>query len=157
MRNIDILFSEYGESHQNHTNKLIHWFCVPLIFISILGFIALVPTPSFHLNYIGAINIPSFVVIIFLFLYYLRLSWRIALYMMVFIALSEFAITTINIQFSTPSWMIFLSLFIVTWALQFIGHHIEGKKPSFLKDLQFLLVGPIWLLHFILNKFRLKY
>ena len=31
-------------------------------------------------------------------------------------------------------------------ASQFIGHAVEGKRPSFFKDLQFLLIGPIWLL-----------
>jgi uncharacterized membrane protein YGL010W len=39
-----------------------------------------------------------------------------------------------------------LLIFVVAWVGQFYGHHIEGKKPSFLKDLQFLLIGPAWVL-----------
>ena len=44
MRKIDQLFAEYGESHQNPTNKKIHWICVPLIFFSIVGLIASIPS-----------------------------------------------------------------------------------------------------------------
>lgn len=63
----------------------------------------------------------------------------------------------VNIHFGNKSWMIFLAVFIITWILQFVGHKIEGKKPSFLKDLQFLLIGPIWLLSFVLKKLGIRY
>ena len=39
-----------------------------------------------------------------------------------------------------------LIIFIIAWIGQFIGHEIEGKKPAFFKDLQFLLIGPLWTL-----------
>jgi uncharacterized membrane protein YGL010W len=45
-----------------------------------------------------------------------------------------------------PLWSICIALFVATWIGQFIGHAIEGKRPSFLKDLQFLMIGPLWLL-----------
>jgi len=63
----------------------------------------------------------------------------------------------INIRFEEKSWMVYLAVFVITWIFQFVGHKIEGKKPSFLKDLQFLLVGPIWLLSFILKKLGIRY
>jgi hypothetical protein len=53
---------------------------------------------------------------------------------------------------SYPTWAIGLGVFAIAWIGQFFGHHIEGKKPSFLKDIQFLLIGPVWLMHFIYNK-----
>ena len=59
MRKIDQLFAEYAASHQNHTNKTIHWICVPLIFWSILGFISLIPAPHFFVRYFGAISVVS--------------------------------------------------------------------------------------------------
>lgn len=62
-----------------------------------------------------------------------------------------------NISFGRQSWMVYLSVFIITWIFQFIGHKIEGKKPTFLKDLQFLLIGPIWLLGFVLKKTGIRY
>ena len=63
----------------------------------------------------------------------------------------------IDTNFKTPLWKTSLMIFIVAWIGQFIGHKIEGKKPSFLQDLQFLLIGPAWLLSFIYNKFGIKY
>ncbi len=157
MRKIDHLFSEYAESHQNPTNKTIHWICVPLIFWSILGFISLIPSPHIFIEYFGMISIVSLVAIFLVTFFYFRLSWRIALIMVFIMLLMEHLVYFINIKFQHKSWICFLSVFVLSWIGQFYGHKIEGKKPSFLKDLQFLLVGPIWLLHFILKKLGIKY
>ncbi|MBN8623708.1 MAG: DUF962 domain-containing protein [Flavobacteriales bacterium] len=157
MRKIDHLFSEYAESHQNPTNKTIHWICVPLIFWSILGFISLIPSPHIFIEYFGMISIVSLVAIFLVTFFYFRLSWRIALIMVFIMLLMEHLVYFINIEFQHKSWICFLSVFVLSWIGQFYGHKIEGKKPSFLKDLQFLLVGPIWLLHFILKKLGIKY
>ena len=157
MRKIDQLFTEYAESHQNEKNKLIHWICVPLIFWSILGFISLIPAPLFFIKYFGAISIVSLIAISLVTIYYFSLSWRTALIMIFIMLLLEHFVYFINITFEHKSWMFFLVVFILSWIGQFYGHKIEGKKPSFLKDLQFLLIGPIWLLHFVLKKFGLKY
>ena len=157
MRKIDQLFTEYGESHQNQTNKLIHWICVPFIFWSILGFISLIPTPHFCFQYFGCISIASLIAITLVTVFYFSLSWRIGLIMIFVMLLMEQLVYFINIEFAQKSWMLFLVIFILSWIGQFYGHKIEGKKPSFLKDLQFLLIGPIWLLHFILKKLNLKY
>jgi uncharacterized membrane protein YGL010W len=51
-----------------------------------------------------------------------------------------------------PLWIICLAIFVLAWIGQFYGHHIEGKKPSFLKDLQFLLIGPAWVIHKLFGK-----
>ena len=157
MRKIDQLFTEYAESHQNEKNKLIHWICVPLIFWSILGFISLIPAPHFFIKYFGAISIISLIAITVVTIYYFSLSWRTALIMIFVMFLFEHLVYFINITFAHQSWIFFLAVFVLSWIGQFYGHKIEGKKPSFLKDLQFLLIGPIWLLHFILKKFGLKY
>ena len=58
---------------------------------------------------------------------------------------------------SYPLWETSLIIFIVSWIGQFIGHKIEGKKPSFFQDIQFLLIGPLWLLSFVYNKIGIKY
>lgn len=157
MRKIDRLFAEYAESHRNPNNKLIHWICVPLIFWTILGFISYVPSPNIYLKYFGFLSIASALALIFVTIFYLRLSWRIALIMIFIMLLMEHFVSLANVTFGKKSWILFLAVFIVTWILQFIGHKIEGRKPSFLKDLQFLLIGPIWLLHFILKKIGIKY
>jgi uncharacterized membrane protein YGL010W len=50
-----------------------------------------------------------------------------------------------------------VGIFVVAWIGQFVGHKIEGKKPSFLEDLQFLLIGPAWLMHFIFKKMGIRF
>jgi uncharacterized membrane protein YGL010W len=56
-----------------------------------------------------------------------------------------------------PLWAVSLIIFTGAWIGQFVGHKIEGKKPSFFKDLQFLLIGPAWLLSFIYRKIGITY
>lgn len=157
MKKIDLLFAEYAESHRNSTNKLIHWICVPLIFWTILSFISLIPSKAIGFRYIGEISYVSFIAIGLVTIFYLRLSVLISLIMFFVMILMESFAYGINIRFKGDSWMVYLSVFIATWILQFVGHKIEGKKPSFLKDLQFLLVGPIWLLSFVLKKLGVRY
>ncbi|AZA57973.1 MULTISPECIES: Mpo1 family 2-hydroxy fatty acid dioxygenase [Chryseobacterium] len=157
MRKIDLLFAEYSESHRNSTNKLIHWICVPLIFWSILGFISLIPSKSIGFIYIGEISYVSFAAIALVTIFYLRLSFIISLIMFILMIIMESFAYGVNIRFKENSWIVYLSVFVITWIFQFVGHKIEGKKPSFLKDLQFLLVGPIWLLSFILKKLGIRY
>lgn len=157
MRKIDLLLAEYGDSHRNSTNKLIHWICVPLIFWTILGFISYIPTPNMYLKYFGFLSIASFITLVLITIFYFRLSWRIALIMIFVMLLMEYFVSLANVTFGAKSWMFYLAVFAITWILQFVGHKIEGKKPSFLKDLQFLLIGPIWLLSFILKKLGIRY
>ena len=157
MRKIDQLFAEYAESHQNHTNKAIHWICVPLIFWSILGFISLILSQHICLNFYGCISIVSLILVLVVSIFYFRLSWKTAFIMLIIILLMEHLVYFVNVQLGTQSWIVYAAVFVLSWIGQFYGHKIEGKKPSFLKDLQFLLVGPIWLLSFILKKFGIKY
>lgn len=152
-----MLFAEYAESHRNSTNKLIHWICVPLIFWTILGFISLIPSKSIGFRYIGEISYVSFAAIALVTVFYTRLSFLIGLIMFFVMILMESFAYGINIRFEEKSWIVYLAVFVITWIFQFVGHKIEGKKPSFLKDLQFLLVGPIWLLSFILKKLGIRY
>lgn len=157
MRKVDLLFVEYSKSHRNATNKFIHWICVPLIFWTVLGFASLIPSPHFCASYFGCVSIISLIVIVLITLFYLRLSLLLAIVMAVIMLIMEHFIYLINISFGKQSWIVYLSVFVITWIFQLIGHKIEGQKPSFLKDLQFLLIGPIWLLGFILKKIGIKY
>lgn len=157
MRKIDQLFEEYGDSHRNPTNKFIHWICVPLIFWTILGFISIIPAPHLCFSYFGCISVASIVALALVTVFYIQLSPIIALILFFLMLIMEYFAYKVNISWKHQSWMVFLSVFVITWILQFVGHKVEGKKPSFLKDLQFLLVGPAWLLSFILKKSDIRY
>lgn len=160
MRTIHQWFEEYGESHQDKTNKLIHWVCVPLIFFSAYGLFASIPA-NFIQELVPATIAPyahfGNIILIAVLLFYLRLSWKLFLGMLVYSFLCVLAIQVIMVNFTdVPLWLISAVIFVVAWIGQFIGHNIEGKKPSFFKDLQFLLIGPAWVISFLYNKMGVK-
>jgi uncharacterized membrane protein YGL010W len=160
-RPVDIYFAKYAESHQNPTNKLIHWICVPLIVFSLFGLLWAIPFPylKFLGSYNGYFNWASFL-IAFSIYYYYKLSPVLSYFMLLVLMIFSFSVIELAEwqKAGGPAlWMVCLLVFVLSWVGQFIGHNIEGKKPSFLDDIKFLLIGPIWLLHFILKKFSVKY
>lgn len=138
---------EYGESHQNKTNKIIHWICVPAIFFSIICFLSLVPISATN-------NLASFA-LMFVAIFYARLSPKLAFGIICFYLIC-YGCSLQLAKLSIPLWQSASTIFVISWAIQFYGHKIEGKKPSFLKDIQFLLIGPAWLLAFIYKKIGIK-
>lgn len=159
MRKIDQLLSEYGESHQNATNKAIHWICVPLIFFSVVGLIASIPSGIVQ-SILGEGN-PyanwATVVLVIAAAYYVTLSIPLSIGMVLFALLCLIVTNSIVRLNVAPLWAVCLGIFVVAWIGQFYGHKVEGKKPSFLKDFQFLLIGPAWLMHFIYKKAGIPY
>lgn len=160
-RPVDVLFDQYAESHQNPTNKLIHWVCVPLIVFSLFGLVWAIPFPhiGFLGSYNGYFNWDSFL-IAFSVYYYFKLSPMLSYVMLLILMLFSYVVIQLavwQIAGGPALWLTCLVIFVLAWAGQFIGHKIEGKKPSFLTDLKFLLIGPIWLLHFIFQKFSIRY
>jgi len=160
-REIDVLFYKYSENHQNPTNKLIHWVCVPLIVFSIIGLVSAIPFP--HIGFLGKyntyINWFSFLMAATMY-YYLKLSPILSYFMLFFFGICYFFV--IQLEYVEQAggialWQSSLIIFVIAWIGQFIGHKIEGKKPSFLDDLKFLLIGPLWLLHFLLKKLKINY
>ena len=159
MKTADQWFSEYAESHQNATNKLIHWICVPLIFYSIIGLIACLPHEGLAAEFPEQMREWVHFGSVFLTLgslFYLRLSPRLFIGLVLFSALCLWVINVIENSSVSLLWSS-LIIFVAAWIGQFWGHKIEGKKPSFFKDLQFLLIGPAWLMHFIYKSLGLKY
>lgn len=159
MRRIDELLAEYGESHQNATNKTIHWICVPLIFLSVVGLIASIPAGVVQ-RFFGEDN-PyanwAFVVLILVLIYYVSLSIPLSFGMFLFALLCLYIVRIIAQSEIAPLWLVSIIIFFVAWIGQFYGHKVEGKKPSFFKDVQFLLIGPAWLMHFIYKKLRIPF
>lgn len=150
------LLDEYGESHQNPTNKLVHWVCVPLIMFSILGLLWSVPVPAGLHAFSPWLNWATAVMVLAV-AYYLRLSGRLAVGMVLVWILMAALLRVVEAAAVLPLWAVCLLVFVLAWAGQFWGHKVEGKKPSFLKDVQFLLIGPLWLLHFIYRRLGWRY
>ena len=150
MKSVQDWLDAYGESHQHPVNKKIHWFCVPLIMLSLLGLLWMVSIPFYvESPYFNACTL----LIVLVSIYYFRLSISMGVGMLLISLFMIFIIVQINDFGLIP----YIVIFILAWIGQFLGHQIEGRKPSFLEDLQFLLIGPLWLLSQIYNAFGIKY
>ena len=164
MKKIDLLLEEYGSSHKNKINKLIHWICVPAIFFSIVALIwsiPLGPLENLKINDYQYINWAT-IALVFVVIYYIKLSPLLTIGMIIFSTICLYVTNYLenlifNGKIEFQLWLIALIIFVISWIIQFIGHEIEGKKPSFLKDVQFLLIGPAWLMHFIYKKINISY
>lgn len=151
----DQWFDEYGESHQNPINKLIHWIAVPVIFFTVVGLLWAIPTPAIfdsvpYLNWATIFMVAAAV-------FYFKMSVFIGIGMVLFMVINVAILSWYEGLNTMAIWQLSVILFVVMWILQFIGHAVEGKKPSFFKDIQFLLVGPAWLMGFIFRSLKIKY
>jgi uncharacterized membrane protein YGL010W len=155
MRTVSDWLNEYGASHQNPTNELLHWICVPLIVLTVFGLLWSVPVPLLFSGISPWVNWATVAAFAAL-LYYLALSPALAAGLLIVFAVL-LAITQWLATFPWPLWLTSVTIFVVAWIGQFIGHAIEGKRPSFFKDLQFLLIGPLWLLAAAYRKVGLSY
>ncbi len=155
MRTVHEWLNEYGESHTNKTNKLIHWICVPAIFFSITALLYCIKLPIFLTSNLR-LNV-AMIVLLFTTIYYLSLSIKIGIGMLIFGIICLALCYLLEKYLSFPLWVFCIIIFIIAWIGQFYGHKVEGKKPSFFKDLQFLLIGPMWLMSFVYEKMGIAF
>lgn len=139
---------EYSISHLNPVNKALHWLCIPPIVFSLLGLLRALPLGN------EAVNAASIAAVLAL-AYYLVLSWRLALGAAAVLGLLYWGADLSFHQLGRLHVAAMLGVFVLAWIGQFVGHQVEGAKPSFFKDLQFLLIGPLWLLAFIYRRLHL--
>jgi uncharacterized membrane protein YGL010W len=151
MRTVQDWLDAYGASHQNPTNKKIHWICIPPIMVTLAALLKLIPDPFDNpLLHWGSLFIALVTV------YYATLSPKLSIGMSLVGAGIIAAVYGLD-QLPVPLRISAPTIFVGAWIGQFIGHTIEGKKPSFFQDLQFLLIGPLWLLAAIYRKVGLSY
>jgi uncharacterized membrane protein YGL010W len=141
-RQIDLLLGRYGESHRNPLNETIHVVCIPAIVFSLLGLLWAIHPFIALLTVGGALA------------YYFTLSRPFALGMGAMAALMLAVLSLIPPGMVLP---VSIGVFVLAWAGQFVGHHIEGKKPSFFEDLRFLLIGPLFVLAILYRRLNLLY
>jgi uncharacterized membrane protein YGL010W len=155
MRSVSEWLEEYGASHRNPLNKQLHFVCVPAIVLAVLGLLRSAPAPAAFAELSPWLNWATLAAVAAL-IYYLLLSPALAVGVLIAFTVL-FAITAALAQARWPLWLSSLVIFVVAWIGQFIGHAVEGKRPSFFKDLQFLLIGPLWLLAAAYRQLRLSY
>jgi uncharacterized membrane protein YGL010W len=153
MRSLDEFLTEYGKTHRNPVNQRIHFVCVPLIFISTLALGWLLNLGLLGVNgpagyWVNASTVFGSLILLF---FYLRLGLRPSAWMLAWFGLSVAFILAVEAS-PLPLWAVAGGAWIACWAVQLVGHNIEGAKPSFFDDLVFLLIGPL----FVLDEFGVR-
>ena len=141
-RTIDTLLAKYSESHLNPTNEVIHFICVPIIVFTLLGLLW-----AAHPLLAVAVTLASLA-------YYFKLSKPFAVGMLLMSTLMLALLAALPDRAILP---LSVAIFVLAWIGQFIGHKIEGKKPSFFDDLRFLLIGPLFVLSFLYRRLKLAW
>ena len=135
-RKVDQLLAHYGESHRDPRNERIHFVAIPLIMVSLLGLLfALHPWVAYGFVLASMV-------------YYARLS---GVFLLAMAVLSIVGLALVHVM-GERVLLVSLAIFVLAWIAQFVGHKLEGRKPSFFEDLQYLWVGPI----FVLSKLFLR-
>ena len=155
MRSVAEWLGEYGDSHVDPTNKLLHWVCVPLIVLALMGMVWSIPVPAVFTKAGPWLNWATLSAVLAL-VYYASLSVRLAAGIAIAFVVM-FAILNALAELPWPLWATSLAIFVAAWVGQFIGHAIEHKRPSFFKDVQFLLIGPLWLLAALYRRLGIPY
>ena len=148
MRTFNQWMDEYGVSHKNPTNQLVHKICVPLIMLSVIGFLWAIPVPDIF-QMIPFLNWATLFVASCLVFYY---SLNVVMFIGMLIQTAIMCVVIKHVQTTGHLVPFCLIIFILAWIAQFWGHKIEGKKPSFLQDIVFLLIGPLWVTRFLYKK-----
>lgn len=153
-REVERWLGNYSEDHRNPTNILIHWICVPAILWTVIALLWTVPVPES----IGRPGLWAGAAMFAAMMFYLRLSRTLAFGMLAaFVALGLITEALYRVLGPADLRWLAIGIFVVAWVAQFVGHKIEGKRPSFLTDVAYLLVGPAWIVAKIMRKLGLAY
>lgn len=156
MASIYHLLDEYGDSHRNPNNKLIHWICVPVIVWTVIALLWVIPFPAALQTNVIPVNWAT-VALGLAMVYYISLSPKLSVGIALFLVLLLWITAIVDQAATWPLWLVAVVLFVLAWIGQFIGHVLEGKRPSFFKDVQFLLIGPAWLMSWLYKRLGIAY
>ena len=153
MRTMQDWLDSYSSDHQNPTNRLFHWLCVPQIVWSVIALLWAIPVPTAFLRP-GAWAVA---VMVLAFYWYWKHSHRLAIALLIAFALLGLLTHVLFDRLGAVSLCyLAVGVFVVAWIGQFIGHKFEGRRPSFLTDLSYLLIGPAWLMAKLLRRLGFK-
>jgi len=145
----------YRDEHADAGNKALHWVCVPLVVISVVGLLWSLPVPARWSQSIDVLNWGTLFLMAAV-VYYFILSISLAFGILPFIVFVVMVVAWLD-GFETPLWLISSSLLAVAWTGQFVAYRLEGKRLPFFKDLQHLMTGPLWLLAAIYRRLKIPY
>ena len=142
----------YAGDHRHPVNQRLHELCVPLILWSAIALLWTVPVPAL----LGRPGFWSVAAQVLAFAWYWKHSRRLGGAMFVAFVLLDLLTAWLFAELGASAlrWSA-VAVFAVAWVGQFVGHAVEGRRPSFLTDLSYLLVGPAWLMDKLLRRLGL--
>jgi uncharacterized membrane protein YGL010W len=153
-RPIDRWFAHYSDDHRNATNQHIHVVCVPLILWSVIAMLWTIPSPAAMFND----GVFAGIAMLLAALFYYRQSRTLGLGMAIaFVVLGLLTRLLYGTLGGRGLLLLGIGVFVVAWIGQFVGHKLEGRKPSFLTDVTYLLIGPAWVLAKLLRRLGIAY
>ncbi|MEO8803151.1 MAG: Mpo1-like protein [Rudaea sp.] len=153
-RDVDRWLGDYSENHRNPVNIVIHWIDVPLIFWAVVALLWVVPVPAV----LGRAGLWAGVAMFAALTFYLRLSRPLGFAMLIaFVVLGLITEALYRTLGSHDLMRLASVVFVLAWIAEFVGHKIEGKKPSFLTDQVYLLIGPVWIVTKIMRRLGVAY
>ena len=155
MKTADQWLDEYAADHTNNVNLMLHWVCVPLIVLSVVGLMWSLPIPQAFRDISPVLNWGT-TFLMAAVVYYFIISLSLAFGILPFIVVIVTGILWLE-KLPAPLWLTSSAIFLVAWIGQFLGHLLEGRKPSFFRDLQFLMIGPLWLLAKVYRRMGIPY
>jgi uncharacterized membrane protein YGL010W len=155
MKTADQWLAEYAHSHTHNINMALHWICVPLTVLSLVGLFWSLPVPLAFREISPVLNWGT-TFLMAAVVYYFIISLSLAFGILPFIVIVVAGIVWLE-TLSIPLWISCGVIFVVAWVGQFVGHLLAGSQPSFVKDLQFLMIGPLWLLAKVYRRIGIPY
>jgi uncharacterized membrane protein YGL010W len=145
----------YAADHCHPANKILHGICVPLVVVSFLGLLWSIPVPAAWAHSADVLNWGTLFLMATI-VYYFIMSFSLAIGILPFVAFAVAAVVWMD-SLQTPLWLISSAIISIAWLGQLIGHLIEAGRGRFFRDLQYLMIGPLWMLAAVYRRLRIPY
>jgi len=152
----DQWFAEHTLVHTGNDRDYIHWICVPLLFLSVLGLLWSIPVPATIAAFLPGFrwSLPAIAVAL---IYYARVSLPLTIGLLGFILLTLVVISQVALRAPWPVWQVCVVLFVVGWIGELVGRVLDRRVPSLGRDLVFIVIGPAWLMSKLYRRLGLRY
>ena len=162
-RPVEVYFDAFNRQYQHPVNRVIQWIALPVFAFAILGLVWMIPFPEIGFlqkyGYDTFVNWGSFFIAGFIY-YYLRLAPTLSYAMLLTVGLYSYFIVQLEyVQWGggPAVWVVCACLLLVSLLALYIGKALEKQAVSFRSFRQLLLIGPLWLWHFVFKKLNLPY
>jgi uncharacterized membrane protein YGL010W len=155
MSNADAWLQRYERDHTHAVNRVLHWLCIPIIVLGVVGMLWSLPVPGVFRESSPVLNWGTFFLMAAV-VYYFILSITLAFGLLPFVTLIAVAVAWLD-RLDTPLWLISATAFAAAGAGQLIGHAFERRTVSLFSDLNFVMIGPLWMVASIFQRLRIPY